>query len=126
MTDNFPEDEFDFSLVALGVVVRSDPALLVQKLGNGDAQGSISIFARISGTTRLAVLPTYPEQEKFREHVIVTWRESGGEPDSAPGLPALSANGLSFARRALIFCVHRERITCGNGLPHHRHLSSAF
>jgi hypothetical protein len=39
--------------------------------------------------------------------VIATWRESGGEPDSAPGLPALlSANGFVIRSAApLIFCV---------------------
>jgi hypothetical protein len=34
-------------------------------------------------------------QERFRQHVIATWDESGGKPDSAAQLPGLPAeNGF--------------------------------
>ena len=45
--------------------------------------------------------------ERFREHVITTWRESGGEPDGAFQLPGpLAENG--FVIRSVtphIFCL---------------------
>ena len=46
-------------------------------------------------------------QERFRKHVIATWRESGGEPDGGAGLPALLAENGFFIRSATphIFCV---------------------
>jgi hypothetical protein len=46
-------------------------------------------------------------QERFREHVIATWRDSGGEPDGAPGLPALLSSNdfLIHSATPHIFCV---------------------
>jgi SAM-dependent methyltransferase len=107
MTDNFPENEFDFSWCRWVLSFVSDPALLVQKLGNAMCKGSISIFHEYGHYETWRFFPRIPSQEKFREHVIATWRESGGEPDSSPGLPALlSANGFVIRSAApLIFCV---------------------
>jgi hypothetical protein len=47
-------------------------------------------------------------QERFREHVIATWRESGGEPDGALQLPGLlGENGFVIrSARPHIFCLH--------------------
>ena len=107
MTDNFPEDEFDFSWCRWVLSFVSDPALLVQKLGNAMRKGSRSIFHEYGHYETWRFFPRIPSQEKFREHVIATWRESGGDPDSAPRLPALlSANGFVIRSAApLIFCV---------------------
>ena len=46
-------------------------------------------------------------QERFREHVIATWRESGGEPDGAVALATLlPANGFTIrSARPHLFCV---------------------
>jgi hypothetical protein len=48
-----------------------------------------------------------PTQERFREHVIATWRESGGEPDGAVRLPELLANNSFVIRSARphVFCL---------------------
>ena len=107
MTDNFPEDDYDFSWCRWVLSFVSDPALFVQKLGNAMGKGSISIFHEYGHYETWRFFPRIPSQEKFREHVIATWRESGGEPDSAPGLPALlSVNGFVIRSAApLIFCV---------------------
>jgi SAM-dependent methyltransferase len=107
MTDSFPENDYDFSWCRWVLSFVSDPALLVQKLGNAMRKGSISIFHEYGHYETWRFFPRIPSQEKFREHVIATWRESGGEPDSALGLPALlSANGFVIRSAApLIFCV---------------------
>ena len=107
MTDNFPEGDYDFSWCRWVLSFVSDPALLVQKLGNAMRKGSMSIFHEYGHYETWRFFPRLPNQERFREHVIATWRESGGEPDSAPGLPALlSANGFVIRSAApLIFCV---------------------
>jgi len=46
-------------------------------------------------------------QERFREHVISTWRESGGEPDGALQLPGLLGEKGFVIRSATphIFCL---------------------
>ena len=51
--------------------------------------------------------PRLPNQERFREHVIATWRESGGEPDGAvPLATLLPANGFTIrSARPHLFCV---------------------
>jgi hypothetical protein len=51
--------------------------------------------------------PRTKMHERFREHVIDTWRESGGEPDAAVGLPAwLSRNGLVIrTAQPHLFCL---------------------
>jgi SAM-dependent methyltransferase len=107
MTDSFPENDYDFSWCRWVLSFVSDPALLVQKLGNAMRKGSISIFHEYGHYETWRFFPRIPSQEKFREHVIATWRESGGEPDSAPSLPALLlANGFVIRSAApLIFCV---------------------
>ena len=107
MTDNFPEDEFDFSWCRWVLSFVSDPALLVQKLGDATRKGSMSIFHEYGHYETWRFFPRLPNQERFREHVIATWRESGGEPDSAPSLPALlSANGFVIRLATPhIFCV---------------------
>jgi hypothetical protein len=46
-------------------------------------------------------------QERFREHVIATWHESGGEPNGAARLPQLLAdNGfVTRSTRPQVFCL---------------------
>ena len=107
MTDNFPEDDYDFSWCRWVLSFVSHPALFVQKLGNAMGKGSISIFHEYGHYETWRFFPRIPSQEKFREHVIATWRESGGEPDSAPALPRLLSAHSFIIRSAapLIFCV---------------------
>jgi hypothetical protein len=49
-----------------------------------------------------------PTHERFREHVIATWRESGGEPDGGAALATLlPANGFAIrSARPHLFCIH--------------------
>src|SRR5882724_8134066 len=107
MTDDLPKGDYDFSWCRWVLSFVSDPSLLIKKLGAIMPRGSVSIFHEYGHYETWRFFPRIPSQEKFREHVIATWRESGGEPDSAPGLPALlSANGFAIRSAApLIFCV---------------------
>src|SRR6266700_7096794 len=107
MTDDLPTGDYDFAWCRCVVSFVVDPALLIRKLGRVMPKGSLSIFHEYGHYETWRFLPRLPMQERFREHVIATWRESGGQPDGAPGLPAfLSANG--FAIRSAtphIFCI---------------------
>jgi hypothetical protein len=85
----------------------SDPGLLIKKLGGVMPKGGVSIFHEYGHYETWRFFPRIPSQEKFREHVIATWLESGGEPDSAPALPALLTQHGFIIRAATpqVFCV---------------------
>ena len=107
MTDDLPQGDYDFSWCRWVLSFVSDPALLIHKLGRVLKKGAMSIFHEYGHYETWRFFPRIPSQEKFREHVIATWRESGGEPDSAPVLPALLAQNHFVIRSAAphIFCI---------------------
>jgi SAM-dependent methyltransferase len=95
MTDDWPKGGYDFSWCRWVLSFVSDPAVLIQKLAPVMGKGGMSIFHEYAHYETWRFFPRLPMQERFREHVIATWRESGGEPDAAPALPALlAANGF--------------------------------
>ncbi|HEY2569399.1 MAG TPA: class I SAM-dependent methyltransferase [Candidatus Udaeobacter sp.] len=107
MTGELPGANYDFSWCRWVMSFVTDPALLVGKLSNVMRKGSVAIFHEYGHYESWHFFPRLPNQERFREHVIATWRESGGEPDGAMVLPTLlPAN--SFAIRSVrphLFCV---------------------
>lgn len=107
MTGDLPKANYDFSWCRWVLSFVSDPSLLIQKLAAAMPKGGKSIFHEYARYETWGFLPPIAAQEKFREHVIATWRESGGEPDGARDLPALlSQNGFHVeAARPLIFCI---------------------
>jgi SAM-dependent methyltransferase len=107
MTDDLPKGDYDFSWCRWVVSFVSDPALLIKKLAGVMQKGSIAIFHEYGHYETWRFFPRLPMQERFREHVIATWRESGGEPDGAPGLPALLSENDFLIRSTTphIFCV---------------------
>ena len=117
MTDNLPQGNYDCSWCRWGLSFVSDPSLLIKKLGDAMPKGGVSIFHEYGHYETWHFLPGLPMQERFREHVIATWRESGGEPDGAAGLPALlSANGFAIrsalpTRSGLIWVVPKPTPT---------------
>jgi SAM-dependent methyltransferase len=107
MTDELPKGDYDFSWCRWVVSFVNDPALLIKKLGHAMRKGSIAIFHEYGHYETWHFLPHLRNQERFREHVIETWRESGGEPDGAAGLPELLAANDFVIRSGTphIFCV---------------------
>lgn len=107
MTDDLPKGDYDFSWCRWVASFVKDPALLIKKLSQAMPTGGISIFHEYGHYETWRFLPRLPMQERFREHVIATWRESGGEPDAAPGLPALLSENGFVIRSATphIFCI---------------------
>jgi hypothetical protein len=85
----------------------SDPDLLIKKIANVTRQGGRAIFHEYGHYTTWRFIPQRKSIEEFRSHVIATWRESGGEPDTGRQLPSwLAKNG--FAVRSVvprIFCL---------------------
>ena len=85
----------------------NDPATLIRKLGDVMRKGSVAIFHEYGHYKTWHFFPRLANQERFREHVIATWRESGGEPDGAVALATLlPANGFTIrSARPHLFCV---------------------
>jgi SAM-dependent methyltransferase len=107
MINDLPACDYDFSWCRWVVSFVNDPALLIQKLGRVMPKGSLSIFHEYGHYETWRFFPRLPMQERFREHVIATWRESGGEPDGAAQLPGLLAENGFVIRSTLphIFCL---------------------
>jgi SAM-dependent methyltransferase len=107
MADDLPGGSYDFAWCRWVVSFVSDPAALIRKLARVMPKGSLSIFHEYGHYETWRFLPRLPMQERFREHVIATWRESGGEPDGAAGLSELLAdNGFAIrSARPHVFCL---------------------
>jgi len=107
MTGELPRGDYDFSWCRWVASFLNDPALLVRKLGDVMRTGSLAIFHEYGHYESWHFFPRLANQERFREHVIATWRESGGEPDGAVALTTLlPANGFAIrSARPHLFCV---------------------
>src|SRR5262249_20935183 len=98
---------YDFSWCRWVLSFVRDQAVLIEKLGRAMPTGGVSIFHEYAHYETWRFLPRLTMQEKFRDHVIATWRESGGEPDGGIRLPELLAmNGFRIdSARPLIFVL---------------------
>ena len=107
MAGELPRGNYDFSWCRWVMSFVSDPAMLIRKLGDVMPKGSVAIFHEYGHYETWHFFPRLPNQERFREHVIETWRESGGEPDGAVALATLlPANGFTIrSTRPHLFCA---------------------
>jgi SAM-dependent methyltransferase len=107
MSDDLPRGQYDFSWCRWVVAFVSDPALLIRKLAGVMPRGSMSIFHEYGDYETWRFLPPLPAHEHFRNQVVATWRESGGEPDAGRILPGLlTRNGFAIrAIQPLIFAI---------------------
>ena len=107
MNGELPEGNYDFAWCRWVVSFVNDQSQLIEKLGGVMPKGSIAIFHEYGHYETWRFFPRLPMQERFREHAIATWRESGGEPDGALQLPGLlGENGFVIrSARPHIFCL---------------------
>jgi SAM-dependent methyltransferase len=107
MIDDLPKGDFDFAWCRWVASFVNDPPLLIKKLAGVMPKGSMSIFHEYGHYETWRFFPPLPNHLRFRQHVIETWRESGGEPDGAPALPALLSENGFVIRSATphIFCL---------------------
>lgn len=107
MNDDLPGGGFDFSWCRWVLCFVSDPNLAVRKISASLRPGGRAIFHEYGHYTTWQFLPRRDGLEEFRRHVVSTWRESGGEPDTGRQLPLwLSKNGLTVTSMVpRIFCL---------------------
>lgn len=107
MKNELPKDDYDFAWCRWVVSFVADQSLLIKKLGRVMPKNGVAIFHEYGHYETWRFFPQLPMQEHFREHVIATWRESGGEPDGALQLPRLlEENGFVIrSTKPHIFCL---------------------
>lgn len=107
MQDQLPQGQYDFVWCRWIVSFVNDPSILIKKLDRIMRKRSVAIFHEYGHYDTWRFFPRLPMQERFREHVIATWRESGGEPDGALQLPGSLAENGFVIRSATphIFCL---------------------
>jgi SAM-dependent methyltransferase len=107
INDDLPAGPFDFSWCRWVLCFVSDPNRVVRKIAGVLREGGCAIFHEYGHYTTWRFFPRSENLEEFRNHVVATWRESGGEPDTGLSLPLWLANN-GFAVRSVvprIFCV---------------------
>lgn len=72
-----------------------DPANTVRNIADALKPGGIAIFHEYACYESWRTMPPDPDLERFRELVLRSWRDSGGEPNAACSLPGwLDAAGM--------------------------------
>jgi len=107
IADELPQGQFDFSWCRWVIAFLQEPALVIKKLSSVLSKGGRAIFHEYGHYETWRFFPLLETQEHFRSHVVATWRESGGDPDAAPILPALLGQSGFIIRsvRPHIFCI---------------------
>ena len=75
MQDQLPKADYNFVWCRWVVSFVNDPPLLIKKLGAIMPKGSVAIFHEYGHYETWRFFPRLPMQERFREHVIATWRD---------------------------------------------------
>ncbi len=89
MTDELPAGPYDFSWCRWVLAFLPDPNVLLRKLHGVLRPGGTAIFYEYGWYASWSFAPPQPCHERFRNLIVQTWRESGGEPDIGLSLPKL-------------------------------------
>jgi SAM-dependent methyltransferase len=107
MKDDLPAGPFDFAWCRWVLCFVSNPELLVKKIASVMRPGGRAIFHEYGHYTTWKFFPRRASLEEFRTHVIASWREAGGEPNTGLQLPSwLKKNGFRICSAVpRIFCL---------------------
>jgi SAM-dependent methyltransferase len=107
MSGDLPTGPYDFTWCRWVLCFVSDPGLLVKKIATVTRKGGRAIFHEYGHYTTWRFFPRRAALEEFVGHVVATWRETGGEPDTGLQLPSeLTENGFSVGSvTPRIFCL---------------------
>ena len=107
MSDELPPGQFDFGWCRWVLCFVSNPELAVKKIAAVLRKGGRAIFHEYGHYTTWKFFPRRNALEEFRSHVIASWRESGGDPDTGLRLPSwLTRHGFNICSISpRIFCL---------------------
>ena len=105
MSDPLPRGGFDASWCRWVASFVSSPRTLIEKLAAAVRVGGVALFHEYLDYASWRYVPALPLVAEFTQHVMASWRESGGEPDIASALLSLLAEHGFQVREArpLIF-----------------------
>ena len=91
----------------------TDPAATVRHVAEALRPGGVAIFHEYADYGAWQMMPPDPDVDRFRDLVMQSWRDTGGEPDIALRLPSLLADAgmIVVAARPLIQIVSRADFT---------------
>ena len=110
MSDELPGGPYDFTWCRWVLCFVSDPDLLVKKIAAVTRKGGRAIFHEYGHYTTWRFVPRRAVLDEFVGHVVATWRESGGEPDTGLRLPEqLMENGFNIRSvTPHVFCIRPD------------------
>ena len=77
------------------IAFLADPAPVIARIARALRPGGVAVFHEYADYASWRLLPPSTEQDRYRDLVIQSWRDSGGEPDAALDLPRhLAAAGM--------------------------------
>lgn len=90
-TDSLPVERADAVWVRWVLTFLADAAPVVRKLASTLKPGGVLVAHEYLDYRTWSLAPACPKFEAFRDKVIASWRESGGEPDVGRALPVMLA-----------------------------------
>jgi len=112
MLDEIPVSGFDFAWCRWVACFVNNPKLLVNKIAKALKPGGKVIFHEYINYDGWRVLPPNKYHKEFKQSVISSWRETGGEPDIAEHLLTyLIEDGFEITQtKPLTFCINADHI----------------
>lgn len=93
--NGFGEGDADFAWCRWLLSFVADPARTVAHVARALKPGGTAVFHEYADYGSWRMMPPDPDVDRFRELVVRSWRDAGGEPDVALSLPAwLNAEGF--------------------------------
>ena len=107
MDDELGDDIADGAWTRWVLAFLPDPASAVAKIARALKPGGKAVFHEYLDYEAWRLIPQPPEHRRYRDLLVRSWRESGGEPDAALELPRwLAAAGMEVvAMRPMVRIV---------------------
>ncbi|MBI4885849.1 MAG: methyltransferase domain-containing protein [Acidobacteria bacterium] len=107
MSDAMPAQQMDAVWCRWVASFVSSPATLVTRIAAAVRPGGVAVFHEYVDYATWRLAPRRAAVEDFVQHVMESWRASGGEPDIALQLPQMLADSGFTVRSTTprVFCV---------------------